>query len=133
MQLSGIIAIINRRCFWIFTSAKIFLPAVISIYQFFMASVMKFITLSDILYIFRYLIVQVFMTISYSFCCWSMPWLNFSVLFCSLWGCAEQCTVSYLFLLFTCDILSVLPATVYSIQASCRSPLRAVWFGLFSS
>ena len=50
---------------WIFTSAKVFPPAFNSTFQFFIASVMNFMTLSDILYIFRYyyyLLLFVFFT-----------------------------------------------------------------------
>ena len=66
MKLSGIIAITNSKgdsASWIFTTAYVFLPAVNSILQFFMTSVINFITLSNILYIFKYSIIQVYGTI----------------------------------------------------------------------
>ena len=44
-----------------------------------------------------------------SSCGQSMPWLPFSVLFWRLWECAGLYMVGYLFLLFLCGILLVLP------------------------
>ena len=60
MRLSGLIIITNRNGksaspwkmpHWIFASAKVFLSVVNSTYQFFMKSVMNFMTLSDFSYI----------------------------------------------------------------------------------
>ena len=71
MWLSGIIAIINSDSaspenipLWIFASAKLFAPAVNSIQQVFMVFSIKFITSSDILYILRQFIIQLYGTIS---------------------------------------------------------------------
>ena len=57
----------------IFTSARVSLSAVISTFQFFMAFVMKLITLSDILYIFRHY-------------CWTLPYVTYTnwALFCTV-------------------------------------------------
>ena len=40
----------------------------------------------------------------------------------SRWGCADQCTVSHLFLLLPWDILSILPETICGIWVCCRYP-----------
>ena len=55
---------------------------------------------------------------------WSQftPELYFSVPFCSSWGCVNQCIVDLLFLLFPCDILSVLRGTVFDSLASSKFP-----------
>ena len=49
----------------------------------------------------------------------------FSVSFCSSWRFIDQSVVDLLFLLFLCDILSVLRWTVYSLLVKSKSPF---WF-----
>ena len=130
--MSGIIAITNcsddnesslKIALWIFSSARVFSPAVCSTLQFFMAFVVKFMTLSDILYIFSHSIIQVYRTILLAFCSQSLPWLYFSASIWSPWGCDDLCIVGHLFLLFPCSILFILPEIVCGIQASKRSLL----------
>ena len=73
MWLSGIIASNGdgvspwKISLWMFDSAKIFPPVVNSIFQVFMVFLMKFMTSSDILYILRLFIIQLFRNISYAF------------------------------------------------------------------
>ena len=71
--LSGIIAIMNSKGdsaspwnipLWVFVSAKLLPPAV---YFTFLVFMIKFMTLSDILYIFRQLIIQALQDVSYAF------------------------------------------------------------------
>ena len=108
----------------IFTSPNFFPPAVNSNFQFFMVSEMKFVTLSNILYILRQPVIQLCGTIMLTFLLSIPAMATFSASFCSLLECADQCTVYHLFLLFRCGIHSVLRKTVLALLASNRfSPL----------
>ena len=75
---------------WIFTSAKIFPSSVKSTFQFLIASVTNFMTLSDMLYIFRNLLSS-FVAPNYRpFYCQSTPCIQFSASLYSFWVCADQ-------------------------------------------
>ena len=129
--MSGIIAIITSNgesaspwkmpC-WIFTSAKVFLLTVNSTVQFFMVSMMNFMTLSDILYIFRHSTRIAESSHVRAFRCQSMPWLHFYAWFCCPLGCADQCTVNHLFFLIPCSILSIFHKIVHRLFVSNISP-----------
>ena len=69
---------------WILTSARVGPPANISIFQSFMVFIMKFMTLSDILYIFILSSTKFAGPYHRSFCSQSIPLLHFSTLFLSL-------------------------------------------------
>ena len=114
--LSGIIAIMNNNGDnaspwnippWIFDSAKLFPPAVNSIFQVCMVSSVKFMTSFDILYIRRQLLSSFVGPYRMPLCCQSRSEKDFSIPSCSRWGCAEQCRAVFLCLWILCGILSV--------------------------
>ena len=106
MGLSDIIAFINSNDdsaspwnipLWIFTSAKLFPPAVNSTRQVFLVFSIKFMTSSDILYILRQFIIQLCGITSYAFLLSIQAITSFfSVSSCSCWGCDDQCRVAFL-------------------------------------
>ena len=105
---------------WIFTSGELFPPAVNSTFQLFIASVMNFMTLLDILNIFRLFcytglldyITGLFVIIPYN-----------GLIFLPCFALSEMCwsMSSKSAVLGPCGVLFVLWETV-SIQASSRSP-----------
>ena len=92
----------------IFTSAKLFTPAFNSSFQFFIASLMKFISLSDILHIFKQSIILLCGTTSLDFLLPIHVIATFFGSLCSSWESADQCRLDHQFLLFPCGIISYL-------------------------
>ena len=108
------------RCLWIFTSARDLPPAINYTLHFAIAFVIKFMILSDILYIFPHFpFVVPYLRLSFRF---SMLQWHFTALSWRLWGCIILSIVGHLFLLFSCDILFVLLEIVCYIQADNRFP-----------
>ena len=96
---------------WILTSPRDWRSAVNSTLQFSMTLMMKFMTLSKILFILN--ILSTFAEPYYrQFCTQTLPWLHFSTSFNLLLGCSNQYIIDYLFLLFLCGILFILLETV---------------------
>ena len=93
---------------WIINLAKRFSLAVNSTFHFFMISLVNFMTLSDILYIWR-------SVLRYNIRCFII------VPFCSPWECVDQC-IADLFQLFSCGILSVLRGTAHGLLALFTNP-----------
>ena len=116
LWLSGVIDIKNNNGdsashwnipLWIFTSGKVFSPAVSSTLQFFVVSSINLTTSLNILYMFWQSIIQLCGTISYSFWLSINAIATFFVSFYSPWAFFNQCIVDILFL-FACGILSSL-------------------------
>ena len=108
---------------WIFTSARVCPLALNSTLQFSIAFTMQFKFLSDILYIFRHSIIQVFETML------NHAMATFSALFWLRWICADPYMVGHLFFLFPCGILSGFSEIVRGNQASNVFLLLTMWFG----
>ena len=129
MWLSGIIAVTNSnsestsyRCLWAFTSVKNFPSAFNSPLQFFMASMMNFMTVGYLVH-FLDSLLSIFAGLYLSlFCRQSTPWLHFSVSFWSPWGCVDQCIVDHQFNFSSCGILFFLGEINRGLLASNRSP-----------
>ena len=87
-----------------------------------MVFLIKFMTLSDILYIFRQFIIQLYRTISYAFLLSIHAIARFFVSSCSHWECVDQCTVALLCFWSTCGILSLPHGSVCGLLTSSESP-----------
>ena len=101
LQILMVKAYLTGRYLWISTSANN------STFQFFIASVMNFITLSDILYIFRNLLSRIAEPYHRHFCSPSTQELHSSSWLCFTWGSVDQYTINHQFLFFPYGILSV--------------------------
>ena len=130
MWLSDIIAIRNSKGewpspwkipLWIFVLAKLLPPAVNSTLQVFMVFSIKFMTLSDILYILRQFIIQLYGTILYAFLKSIQAIARFFRLVCSHLWCVDLCKVTLLCLSIYCSILSVRPGTNRGLLESNKS------------
>ena len=93
-------ASLTRRCLIGFSPlAKSFLLLGISIFQFFITKVMKFMTLSDIYYFFRHSINQVGEVISNVFLQSVYARTTFFATFWFPWSCSDQYILGHIFLL----------------------------------
>ena len=83
-------------------------------------------TLSDIFYIFRHSIIQVYGDYIIGFLQSIYAMDTFSSLFSSPWGCDDLYILGHLLFIFHCRILSFLSEIVHHIQASNRFLLKSV-------
>ena len=130
LWLIGIIALTNsngnRASPWnislrIFTSANLFHPVVNSTLQFFMVSLLNFITSPDILCIVKQSMILLCRAILYAFLLSIHAIAIFFLWFCSHWICVDRYIVDLFF--FACGILSVLWGTDRGLFVSSKFPL----------
>ena len=101
-------------------SVNLLLPTVNSTFQLFNVFSLKFMSLSDILYILMQLLCSIVGPYHMYFCSQSRPWLNFSFWFCSRWVYADRFRVTLPCLWLFWGILFVPQGTIRCLLTSSK-------------